>query len=47
MLHYRIYRFLLLELTVWKTFQSNVFQMSIERVALKAQSILLIFERQL
>ena len=31
MLHYRVHGFLLMELTVWKTFQSHVFQLSIGR----------------
>ena len=48
-LHYRIHGFLLMELTVRKAFQGHVFQLSIERAAMKTQSISLIFvfERRL
>ena len=47
MLQYRIHGFLLMELTVRKAFQCHIFQMSIERAAMKTQSISLIYERAL
>ena len=47
MLHYRISDFLLLELTIRKEFQSDVFQFIIGRAAMKTQSISLVFERLL
>ena len=47
MLHYRIRGFLLMELRVRKAFQNHDFQLSIDRAAMKTQSISLIFERPL
>ena len=47
MLHYKIHGFLLMELTVRRTFHSHVFQLGIERAAMKAHSLSVIFEIRL
>ena len=47
MLHYRIHCFLLTELTVSKACQIYVFQLSIERAAMKAQHFANIWEAAL
>ena len=46
MLHHRMQGFLLMGLTVRKAFHGHDFELSIERAAMKTQSISLLFEKQ-